>query len=105
MGSARCGGSEGPGAVAEEGNGPAVFTEGVDGKVGCADHEVLMDHGVVHAERAALVERLMLEIADGVGEAHAEREMAAGVLVEQCIVEQDAGFVDRGVERHEGRHL
>ena len=43
----------------------------------------------------------MLEIANGVGEAHAEREMAAGVLIEQCIVEQDAGLVDRGVERHE----
>ena len=65
----RTGESEGPGAVAEEVNGPAVFAERVDGKVGCADHEVLVDHGVVHAERAALVERLMLKVADGVGKA------------------------------------
>lgn len=32
---------------------------------------------------------------------HAERQMAAGVLVEQCVVEQQARLVDGRIERHE----
>ena len=68
-----------------------------------ADHEVLVDHGIVDAQRAALVQRLILEILDGVGKAHAQRQMAGGVLVEQRVVEQDAGLRDGAVARAPAR--
>ena len=60
-----------------------------------------MDHGVVDAELAALVERFVLEVIDRVGKAHAERQMAAGVLVKKRVVKQNAGLVDGRVERHQ----
>ena len=97
----RLGRSEGPGALAEDGDGLAVLADGVDRKVGRADHEVLVDHGVVDAELAAVLQRLVLEVADRVGKAHAEREMAAGVLVKEGVVEQEARLVDGRVKRHQ----
>ena len=56
-----------------------------------------MHHGIVDALGTALVERVVLKILDRVGKAHAERQMAGGVLVEQRVVEQQAGILDRGV--------
>ena len=55
-----------PGAVSENRNGPAVFAGRVDGKIFCADHEVLVNHRIVDAELAALVERFVLEVIDRV---------------------------------------
>ena len=46
-----------------------------------------MDHRVVHAELAAFLERSVLKAVDRVCKAHAEREMAAGVLVKERVVE------------------
>ena len=93
--------SECPGAVSENGVGFAVGAVAVDGQVGRADHEVLVHHGVVDAQRAALVERFVLEILDRVGKAHAERQMAGGVLVKQGVQEEQAALLNRGVIRHE----
>ena len=61
-----------------------------------------MDHGVVDAQAAALLQGLALEVPDGVGKAHAQGQMAAGILVKQRVVEQQAGLVDGGVEGHQG---
>ena len=46
--------------------------------------------------------RLVLKVVDGVGKAHAQRQMAGGVLVEQRVVEQQAGLADGAVVGHQG---
>jgi len=51
-------------------------------------------HRVVDAELAAFVQRAVLVIPDGVGEAHAERQVARGIFIEQRVVEEQAGFAD-----------
>jgi len=60
-----------------------------------------VDHGVVDAQAAALIQGLALEVADGIGKAHAQSQVAAGVLVEQRVVEQQAGLVDGGIKGHQ----
>ena len=71
--------SECPVAVPENGYNFAVLADAVDVHAVAADHEVLVDHGIIDAQRPALVQRLILEILDGVGKAHAQRQMAGGV--------------------------
>ena len=49
-----------------------------------------MDHGVVDAQLPALLQSPVLEIRDAVGEAHAQCQVAGGILVKEGIVEQQA---------------
>ena len=93
--------SKSPRPVPEHGDGAAVAAVRRDSQIRRADHEILMDHGVVHAERAHLLERAVRVVADGVDKAHAEREVAAGIFVKQGVVKQDACLVDGAVIRHE----
>ena len=74
----------------EHGHGSAVPGDGVDAHVGGADHEVYVEHRIVDAQRATLVQSLVLEAPDRVGIAHAQGQVTGGVLVEQCVVEQYA---------------
>ena len=60
-----------------------------------------MDHGVIDTQLAALLQRFVLEILNGVGIAHAQRQMAGGILVEQRVIEQDAGLADGRIVRHQ----
>lgn len=94
-------GQKSPCPVPEHGDGAAVAAVRRNGQIRRADHEILVDHGVVHAERAHLLERAVRVVADGIDEAHAEREVAAGVFIKQRIVKQDARLVDGAVIRHE----
>mgnify|MGYP007121805428 CR=1 FL=1 len=57
-----------------------------------------MDHGVVDAQRPALLQRLALEVPDGIGKAHAQRQMAAGVFIKEGVIKQQARLIDGGVE-------
>ena len=78
------------------------FRFGVDVETGVADHEILVHAGVVDAQGAALFQGAVLEAVDGVGEAHAQGQMAGGVLVEQGVVEQQAQVADGAVVGHQG---
>ena len=64
-----------------------------------ADHKVLVDHGVIDAQGAALGQGLVLKVVNGVGKAHAQGQMAGGVFVEQRVVEQQSGLADGTVVR------
>ena len=57
-----------------------------------------MDHGVVDTQRPALLQRLVLEVPDGIGKAHAQRQMAAGVFIKEGVIKQQARPVDGGVK-------
>ena len=81
-------GSEGPVAVPEDGNHLAIPGVGVDVHGIAANHKVLVDHGVVDAVAAAFLQGFVLEVPDGIGEAHAQGQVAGGVLVKQGVVEQ-----------------
>ena len=72
-----------------------------DLEIGRADHEVLVDHGVVDAHGAHILELAVLIVIDRIDEAHAEREVAACVLVKECVVEQQPRLIDRALPRHE----
>ena len=65
-------GSEGPVTVPEDGNHPTVPGVGVNVHGVTANHEVLVDHGVIDAVAAALLQGLVLEVPDGIGVAHAQ---------------------------------
>ena len=80
--------SEGPLALAEDGNGLAVAGDGVDVQTLIADHEINVDHGFVDAKLAALVQRLVLKALDGVSKARAYSQVAGGVLIKQGFVER-----------------
>ena len=60
-----------------------------------------MDHGVVDAQCAALLQRSVLEVVDGVGKARAKSQMAGGVLVEKRVVEQQPRLADGAVVGHQ----
>ena len=57
-----------------------------------------MDHGVIDAQRPALLQRLVLEVPDGIGKAHAQRQMAAGVFIKEGVIKQQARLIDGGVK-------
>ena len=57
---------ERPVAVSKDGLGGAIGAEGVDRHAVAADHEVLMDHGIVDAKAAALLQCLILEVRNGI---------------------------------------
>ena len=94
-------GSERPFALTEDRNGPAIAGDRVDVHVGGADHKVHVEHGIVDAQGAALLQGHGLVALDRIGKAHAQRQMAGGVLIEQGVVKQQAGFGDRGVHGDE----
>ena len=86
-----------PVAVTEHRNNTAVFAHCIDVHAVAADHEVLVDHGIVDAQLTALLQRLVLEVLDGIGKAHAQSQMAGSVFIEQGVVEQNAALADRAV--------
>ena len=94
--------SECPVAVTENGNDLAVSAGGVDVHGIAADHKVLVDHGIVDAQSAALFQGLVVMILDGIGKAHAHSQVASGVLIEQRVVEQQAALADGAGLRHQG---
>ncbi len=57
-----------------------------------ANHEVLVDHGVIDAVAAALLQSLVLEVPDGIGVAHAQGQVAGGIFVKQGVVEEIAAL-------------
>ena len=88
--------------MAEHGDHIAVFADGVDVHILGADHKILVDHGVIDAQGAALGQGLVLKVVNGVGKAHAQGQMAGGVFVEQRVVEQQSGLADGTVVGHQG---
>ena len=81
---------ERPLSPAEDGNRFTVPRYSVDIQTFIADHEIVVLHRVVDAHGPALFQRLVLKAADRVREAHAQRQMAGGILIEQGFIEQNA---------------
>ena len=79
----------------------AVLVHAVDREIVAADHEVGVVSGVVDADLVQLLLGHALKALDALVEAEAEREMARGVLIEERVVEEQTGLVDRGLLRHE----
>ena len=65
--------SECPVAVTEDGNDLAIRAGGVDVHGVAADHEILMDHGIVDTQGAAFLQGLIVIVLNGIGEAHTHR--------------------------------
>ena len=65
-----------PVAAAEDGNGLSIGAHSVNVHISRADHEILVDHGVVDAQRTALGQRLFVEILNGVGKVAARIDEA-----------------------------
>ena len=86
--------SESPITISENGNDLAFGADGIDVHGVAADHEVHVDHGIVDAQLLALLQCLVVVVADGIGEAAANSQMAGCVLIEQGVIEQNAAFAD-----------
>ena len=78
-------------------------TGGDAGDVGVvtAYHEVLVDHRVVYAHAAALLDAVLVVVPDAAREACAESKVTGGVLVKQRVVEHDAAVADGAVVGYE----
>ena len=81
-----------PVAITENGNSLAIRTDSIDVHAVAADHEVLMDHGIVDAQGTALLQSLIVVIPDGVSITHAQRQVAGSIFVKQGVIEKDAAF-------------
>ena len=87
----------GPLAVHEDGDLGAVGEDARDGEVVGAHHEVHVGRALVDA---VLEQRLLAELGapgDALREAHAERQVAARVLVVEGVVEERVALADRRV--------
>ena len=70
--------SESPLTVFKDANSAAVGADGVDVHGVAADHEVGVDHGIVDAQLAALLQGPVVVVGQAVHEAHAHGQMADG---------------------------
>lgn len=75
----------------------AVLVHAVDGEIVAADHKVGVVAGVVHADLVELFLGHILKALHALVKAEAERQMAGGILIEERIVEEQSGLVDRGL--------
>ena len=89
-----------PLAVYENGGSNTILVAG-DLHVLRANHEVDVDHALVDAKGVTLLVGHVKMSLDAVVEAAAECDMAAGVLVEQRFIEQDAALIDGAGARDE----
>src|SRR5665811_446239 len=78
----------GPLALPEYGHASAVCESTVDVNFIRADHPVDMDQALVAALRGDLLRRQLATVDEAFRIALAERDVAGGVLVEQCVEEQ-----------------
>src|SRR6187399_3224098 len=62
--------------------------------LGAADHEVRVDDGVVVAAGGELIVAQLLAAVERALDPLAPRDVAGGVLVEERVVEDDAGLAD-----------
>ena len=79
----------------------AVLVHAVDGEIVAADHKVGVVAGVIDADLVELFLGHILKALHALVKAEAERQMAGGILIEERIVEEQAGLVDRRLLRHE----
>ena len=83
----RFSGSECPSAVAENGNDPAVFCVGVNGNASAEPimkSSWIMESLTPMARHSASV--LLLVIADGIGKAHPQSQMAGGIFIKKGVI-------------------
>src|SRR5712671_84829 len=85
----------GPLALAEYGHTPAVGMNTIDVNFIRADHPVDVDKALVAALRCNLLGRQLGAVDEAFRIALAERDMTGGILVEQCVEEQQTAFRDR----------
>ena len=78
-----------------------MLVHAVDGEIVAADHKVGVVAGVVHADLVELFLGHILKALHALVKAEAERQMAGGILIEERVVEEQAGLVDRRLLRHE----
>ena len=83
-----------PVAVSENRHNRAILADGIDIHGITADHEILVNHGFVDAQSAALGKGLAVMIPNGIGKACAHRQMAGGIFIEQGAVEQQTALAD-----------
>ena len=59
-----------------------------------------MDHGVVHAQSPCFLHAVLVKVFQAAGIAHAQSQMAGGILVKEGVVKQDAALPDRALIGH-----
>ena len=71
-----------PVAVSENRHTAAVGTDAIDVHGIAANHEILVNHGIIDTQCPALLQCFFLEIVNGIRKAHAQGQVAGGILVE-----------------------
>ena len=70
-------------------------------QVCAANHEVLMNHRIVDTHLMQFIFALVVAVFDNINKASAQSKVAASVFIEQGVVEQQTGLVDRAVKRNQ----